>query len=164
LTLIAFGADSIIELLSAGVILWRLYTELRQDKEFSEDTERRAAKIGAALLIALALYVVVSAAWSLWHGAGQEFSVPGLVLAILALPIMYFLVKAKLRLAEALASPSLRTDAIESIACGYLSGVVIIGLLTQLVVSAWWIDGASALVLTPFLVREAHQAWEGENA
>jgi len=81
LTLIAFGADSVIELLSALLLLWRLMVELRRGEDFPEELEERAAKIGALLLLALSLYVIVSAAWALWRGEGQEFSLPGIVLA-----------------------------------------------------------------------------------
>jgi divalent metal cation (Fe/Co/Zn/Cd) transporter len=164
LTLTAFGVDSVIELLSACVLLWRLNVELRLGGEFPEATEHRAARIGALLLAVLSLYVVVSGVWRLWLGEGQYFSLPGLILAAVALPLMYFLARAKLRLAEALPSASLRADAVESVACAYLSGIVIIGLLAQLALGAWWIDGASALLLVPFLIREAREAWEeGED-
>jgi hypothetical protein len=60
LSLIAFGADSLIELASAGVLLWRLNVELRQGTEFSEHVEQRASRIGGSLLFVLAAYVVVS--------------------------------------------------------------------------------------------------------
>ena len=163
LTLIAFGADSIIELLSACLLLWRLSVELREGEKFSEATERMAARVSAILLIVLTVYVVVSGAWGLWRGTGQEFSVPGLVLAAIAIPIMFALAKAKRRMADAIRSAALRADAAESIACGYLSGVVVIGLLTQWVIGAWWVDGVSALALTPFLIKEAHEAWEGKD-
>jgi divalent metal cation (Fe/Co/Zn/Cd) transporter len=163
LTLTAFGVDSVIELLSACVLLWRLNVELRLGGEFPEATEHRAARIGAFLLAMLSLYVVVSGVWRLWLGEGQHFSLPGLVLAAVALPLMYFLARAKLSLAEALSSASLRADAVESVACAYLSGVVVIGLVAQLAFKAWWIDGASALLLVPFLLREAREAWEEED-
>jgi len=159
LTLIAFGADSVIELLSACLLLWRLHVELRERENFSEATERTAGRAGAALLVALSLYVVASAAWSLWQRTGQEFSTLGLALALLAIPIMAVLATAKRRLAEAIGSAALRADAIESVACLYLSCVVVIGLLAQWAIGAWWIDGVSALVLTPFLIKEAHEAW-----
>ncbi len=163
LTLIAFGADSVIEFLSACVLLWRLGAELRRGEEFSEAAERAAAKAGGILLIALTVYVVASAAWSIWWRTGQEFSVPGLVLALLAIPIMYALAKAKGRIADTLGSAALRADAAESIACAYLSGVVVIGLLAQWASGAWWVDGVSALALTPFLIKEAREAWEHEH-
>ena len=162
LTLIAFGADSVIELLSACLLLWRLRVELRERENFSEATERTAGRAGAALLVALSLYVVASAAWSLWRRTGQEFSALGLALALLAIPIMAVLATAKRRLAEAIGSAALRADAIESVACLYLSCVVVIGLLAQWAIGAWWIDGVSALVLTPFLIKEAHEAWAGD--
>jgi divalent metal cation (Fe/Co/Zn/Cd) transporter len=162
LTLIAFGADSVIELLSAGLLLWRLRVELRERENFSEATERTAGRAGAVLLVALSLYVVASAAWSLWRRTGQEFSALGLALAMLAIPIMAVLATAKRRLAQAIGSAALRADAIESVACLYLSCVVVIGLLAQWAIGAWWIDGVSALVLTPFLIKEAHEAWAGD--
>ncbi len=55
LTLVAFGPDSLIELLSALLLLRRLTVELRRGEEFPEELEERAAKIGAALLLALSL-------------------------------------------------------------------------------------------------------------
>ena len=58
LVLVAFGLDSVVELISAGVVIWRLSVELRGGHAFSENAERIASQIGGALLIALAAYVV----------------------------------------------------------------------------------------------------------
>ena len=77
LSLIAFGADSLIELASAGVLLWRLNIEIRRGAEFPETVEQRASRIGGALLFVLAAYVIVNAAYGLWMREGQEFSDPG---------------------------------------------------------------------------------------
>src|SRR6202166_5432565 len=46
LTLTAFGLDSVIELVSAGVLIWRLSHELRHGEEFSRRTERIAGRTG----------------------------------------------------------------------------------------------------------------------
>lgn len=163
LSLVAFGIDSVIELISAFVLLWRLRVELRQGEEFSETAERLASRIGGALLFALAAYVVVSAGWSLWQRQGEAFSLPGLIVAALAVPVMYFIARAKLRLADRLGSRALRVDAVESIACAYLSAVVVLGLLGQFLLGAWWIDGVTALALVWFLLKEAREAWQGED-
>jgi divalent metal cation (Fe/Co/Zn/Cd) transporter len=72
---------------------------------------------------------------------------------------MYGLAKNKLRIAAQIGSRALRADAVESLTCGYLSVVVVVALLVQWFVGGWWISGASALVLVPFLVREAREAW-----
>src|ERR1700730_10208741 len=71
LSLIAFGADSVIELASAGVLLWRLNVEIRHGEEFSETVEHQASRIGGALLFALAAYVIASAAYGLCWDEGQ---------------------------------------------------------------------------------------------
>src|SRR5258708_25157168 len=164
LTLLAFGIDSLIELASAGLLVWRLSVELRRGQTFAESAERRAARIGGALLFALAIYVIAGAGWKLWTQQGAEFSLPGFVLCVLAIPIMYFLSRRKLRLAEALGSRALRADAVESITCGWLSFVVVAALLAQLVIGTWWVDAAASLGLVWFLLLEAPQACAGRGA
>jgi len=163
LSLMAFGLDSAIELISALVLIWRLSVELRHGEEFSENAERRASKIGGALLFTLAAYVVASAAWSLWTRHGEAFSIPGLAVTVAAIPIMYLLAKRKLAVAEAIGSRALRTDAVESITCGYLAAVVVVGLLAELLTGFWWVDAVTSLAIVWFLVREGREAWQGED-
>jgi divalent metal cation (Fe/Co/Zn/Cd) transporter len=163
LVLIAFGLDSLIELASAGVLVWRLTVELRHGERFAEAAEQRAARIGGALLFALAAYVVLAAAWKLWHRTGGEFSLPGLVLSLLSIPIMYYLSKRKLRLADALDSRAMRADAVESITCGWLAFVVVAALAAQLITGLWWIDPVASLAIVWFLVREGREAWNGDE-
>jgi hypothetical protein len=82
LLLFAFGIDSIIEIVSACVLIWRLSVELRRGQAFSEAAERRASRIAGDLLFALALYVVAGSAWGLWRHQGAEFSTPGIILTV----------------------------------------------------------------------------------
>jgi len=163
LTLMAFGIDSLIELASAGVLVWRLTVELRHGRAFAEKAERTASRIGGALLFALAAYVVASAGWKLWTQQGAEFSLPGLVITVLAIPIMYFLARRKLQVADALGSRALRADAVESITCGWLAFVVVGALLAQFLVGAWWVDALASLGIVWFLIREGREAWESED-
>jgi divalent metal cation (Fe/Co/Zn/Cd) transporter len=162
-TLLAFGIDSVIELVSAGLLIWRLTVELRNGQSFAEAAERKASRIGGVLLFALAAYVVLAVGWSLWTRHGQDFSWPGLLVSLAAIPIMWVLSRRKLQLADALGSRALRTDAMESITCGWLSFVVVIGLLVQLALGAWWIDSVTSLAIVWFLVKEGREAWEGED-
>jgi divalent metal cation (Fe/Co/Zn/Cd) transporter len=163
LTLIAFGVDSLIELASAGVLVWRLTVELRRGQAFAANADRTAARIGGALLFALAAYVVASAGWKLWTQEGAEFSLPGLIVSALAIPTMYVLSHRKLKLAVALGSRALRADAIESITCGWLSTVVVVALTAQLMLGAWWVDAVASLGILWFLIREGREAWRGEE-
>lgn len=163
ITLIAFGIDSVIELASAGVLIWRLTVELRHGQAFSENAERTASRIGGALLFALAAYVVASAAWSLWTRQGEAFSAAGLAVTVAAIPIMYGLARRKLAIAEALGSRAMRADAVESITCGWLSFVAALGLLAQLTIGAWWIDSVTSLAIVWFLLKEGREAWRADG-
>jgi divalent metal cation (Fe/Co/Zn/Cd) transporter len=91
LVLIASGLDSVIELASAGMLIWRLSVELRHGQMFSEHAERTASRIGGALLFLLAAYVMTAAMWHLWKGTGEEFSWPGFIVAVIAIPAMRYL-------------------------------------------------------------------------
>jgi divalent metal cation (Fe/Co/Zn/Cd) transporter len=124
LVLLAFGLDSVIELASAGALIWRLSVELRYGGEFSERAERVASRIAGWLLIILAAYVVVAAVWRLLTVTGQEFSWTGFLVALAAIPVMRYLARRKLDIAEKIRSRALRADAMEAIACGWLSFVV----------------------------------------
>jgi divalent metal cation (Fe/Co/Zn/Cd) transporter len=144
------------------VLIRRLAIEVSRGEAVAAEFERRAARIGSVLLFALSGYVVVAAGWSLWTRSGQEFSIIGLVLALMAIPLMFGLARTKAHIADRIGSRALRADAAEAIACGYLSAVVVVGLIAQGLIGAWWIDGLSALALTPFLFREALEAWEDD--
>jgi len=146
ITLLAFGFDSVIELASAGVLIWRLNVELRDGHAFSETVERRASRIGGALLFTLAAYVVLGAAWSLWTQRAEDFSLPGLLVALAAIPTIYLLAKRKIAIAERIGSRALRADAVESITRGWLSVMVVLGLTAQYLIGAWWIDSVTSLL------------------
>ena len=90
----------------------------------------------AGLLFALAAYIVAGAAWSLWMRHGEAFSAPGLIVAVLAIPIMTVLARRKIAVATQLGSRAMRADAAESITCGWLSVVVVLGLLVGFIVIA----------------------------
>jgi hypothetical protein len=46
ISLTSFGIDSLIELASAGVLIWRLSVELKHGHSFSENAEHIASKAG----------------------------------------------------------------------------------------------------------------------
>jgi divalent metal cation (Fe/Co/Zn/Cd) transporter len=163
LVLVAFGLDSVIELASAGVLMWRLSVELRHGQKFSERAERIASRIGGALLFLLAAYVTAAAVWQLWRGTGQEFSWPGFIVALVAIPAMRYLAQRKIAIAEKIGSRALRADAMEAVTCGWLSFVVVVSLAAQWLIGAWWIDGVGSLAIVWFLVKEGNEAWSGQG-
>jgi len=163
LVLLAFGLDSVIELASAGVLMWRLSVELRYGQTFSEGAERVASRIGGTLLFLLATYVTAGAVWNLWERTGQEFSWPGFIVAVVAIPAMRYLAQRKIAIAQKIGSRALRADAIEAVTCGWLSFVVVITLAAQWLLGAWWIDSVGSLAIVWFLVKEGREAWSDDK-
>jgi divalent metal cation (Fe/Co/Zn/Cd) transporter len=163
LVLLAFGLDSVIELGSAGVLMWRLSVELRHGHAFSQDAERTASRIAGGLLFALAAYVVAAALWGLWAQRAQEFSWSGFMVALIAIPAMRYLARRKIAIAEKIGSGALRADAMEAVTCGWLSFVVVASLAFQWVFGAWWIDSIGSLAIVWLLVKEGREAWAAEG-
>jgi divalent metal cation (Fe/Co/Zn/Cd) transporter len=164
LVLLAFGLDSVIELASAGVLVWRLSVELRHGQKFSEAAERLASRIGGGLLFALAAYVTIAAGWRLWTQTGEEFSLPGFIVALIAIPAMRYLARRKIAISEKIGSRALRADAMEAVTCGWLSLVVVVSLAAQWLIEAWWIDGIGSLAIVWFLVKEGREAWSCDDS
>jgi divalent metal cation (Fe/Co/Zn/Cd) transporter len=163
--LIGFGIDSFVETASAGVVGWRLRTELRgRSEEETEALERKTSRVAGALLLLLAVYIVVDAGRRL-IGFGQEAeeSLVGIVLTSISLVTMPFLGWAKLRTARALGSGALRADAYETITCAWLSLTTLAGLALNAALGWWWADPVAALLLVPLIVREGLEGWRGEN-
>ncbi len=161
--LLAFGIDSVIELVSAGVLYRRLRLEAAgADTRNVEATEAMAGKIGGTLLFVLAAYVLASSTYKLFHRGGAAESYVGLAIAVVAAVGMPALARAKLRIADQIGSRALRADAMESFTCGYMAWVLIAGLGANALLHWWWLDAAGALVLVPLLVKEGREAFTGE--
>jgi hypothetical protein len=137
----------------------RLSVELKHGEEFSKSAERIASRVGGGLLILLAAYVTVSAMWRLWSGTGEEFSWPGFIVALVAIPAMRYLARRKLDIAEKIGSRALRADAAEAITCGWSSFVVVVSLAARWLTGAWRIDSIGALAIVWFLIKEGREAW-----
>ncbi|MDQ2688463.1 MAG: cation transporter [Armatimonadota bacterium] len=167
LLLEGFGFDSVLELFSAAVLLWRLSAEARglADEAATEAIERRAARWVGYTLYVLAAYVVVNSALGLFvfqrHTDTHE-SAWGILIGLTAKIGMPLLAAWKLKVAARLNSRALRADAMEAITCGYLSIVLIVGLAATRLFGWWWLDSVAALALIPFLIKEGREAVAGE--
>ncbi len=154
-----FGLDSLIELASGLVLLWRLNAEWKGDASGPvERVERRAARLAGLSLVVLAIYVAIQSLVTLVTQSKPEPSLWGLALALLSLVIMPLLARLKLRSADLIQSRALHADAYESIACAYLSFTLLLGLSANLLFGWWWADPLAALVMVYFIVREAREA------
>jgi len=157
--LVAFGLDSVIELASGGVLLWRLSVEAAGGHlDRVERAERTAAWIVGGSLALLCAYIVGSSAWALLAGARPDGSIPGVGLAVAAVIGMPLLARAKRRIADRIGSAALRGDAACSLTCAAMAGALLAGLLLHLAFGWWWAEPLAALGFLYWLVPETREA------
>jgi divalent metal cation (Fe/Co/Zn/Cd) transporter len=159
--LIAFGVDSLIELISAGFLLWRLRLE-NQEKNSSQgmDAEHKATWGVAISLGLLCVYVLVTAVYGLLTRSKPEISILGIGISAAAVLIMPLLAISKRRISNQIHSDALAGDAVNSITCAYMAGTVLIGLLLNFLLGWWWIEDIAALVFLIWLGWETWEAFE----
>lgn len=161
IALVGFGFDSLIEVTSGAVLLWRLHADL--DEARRERVEAIALRIVGICFLALAAYVIYDSIKSfIWHEAPEE-SLPGIILAVASLIVMPLLVRAKRKVARGINSGELMADAKQTEVCTYLSAILLGGLLLNALLGWWWADPAAALVMVPIIVKEGMEALRGET-
>jgi divalent metal cation (Fe/Co/Zn/Cd) transporter len=159
--LTAFGADSLIELLSGVTLLWRLRTEASGgDVERLKVVEQRAVWVSAVLLVVLCLYVLVSAGAGLILRVEPQESWLGIAVSAAAVVVMPLLAWRKQLANRAIDSSALRADIAETVTCAYLAGTTLLGVLINALTGFWWIEYLAAFALLFWLVREAREALE----
>ncbi len=149
IALIGFGADSLIECLSGGILLWRL-----QLHEEDERRERIATRLVGISFILLATYIAFDAAKSLVLREEPHASIVGIVLACAALIVMPLLARAKRKVALRLESRSLEADSRQTDLCAYLSAILLGGLALNALLGWWWADPVAGLIMVPIIARE----------
>jgi divalent metal cation (Fe/Co/Zn/Cd) transporter len=155
--LIGFGLDSLIEVSSAAAVYWQFAGS------DPEARERVTLRIIAVSFFALAGYVTVESIRSLLGGETAGSSTAGIVLAAVSLVVMPLLSYAQRRAGRELGSASAVADSHQTLLCTYLSGVLLVGLLLNLLFGWSWADPVVALVIAAVAVKEGRTTWRGEH-
>ena len=157
-SLVAFGADSFIEVISAVALLWRLRKAgPHASAEERGAAEQRALYLVAATFFLLAAYIAYEAVGALLSREGPESSAVGLVLSVVSLLVMPTLAYGKQRTGREMGSEALKADAVETWVCSYLSLALLAGVGLNAAFGWWWADPAGALAMLPVILW---QGWE----
>jgi divalent metal cation (Fe/Co/Zn/Cd) transporter len=155
-SLVSFGVDSIIEVSSGAVMIWRL-------GKCADEAERLAQKLIALSFFALGAWVLWKALAGLWSREVPSLSWTGIALAALSLLVMPALAKAKRQVGLTLNSAAVVADSQQTSLCAYLSAILLAGLLLQGLAGWWWADAMASLAMTPIIFREGIDAWRGKG-
>jgi divalent metal cation (Fe/Co/Zn/Cd) transporter len=157
--LVAFGADSVIELVAGGALLFRLYVETAGgDSERVERAERAASWIVGIALLALAAYIVISSVAALFTKSRPEANALGIGIAVASSILMPFLAATKKRVGRRIGSKALISDGACSMVCAYMSWILLAGVGATALLGWWWADSVAALGFVWFVTREGLEA------
>ncbi len=157
--LIGFGLDSAIEGFASAIIVWRFTGH----RIFSAAAETRAQKLVAIQFFVLAPYVGVESIRALIGGVHADVSWLGIALSASSLVVMPYLGIAKQRLADRLGSAATKGEGRQNMLCAYLAGALLLGLLGNATLGAWWLDPIVGLLIAGLAIKEGREAWRGEG-
>jgi divalent metal cation (Fe/Co/Zn/Cd) transporter len=155
-SLLAFGSDSLVELISATVVLLQFTPRFRV-------SQLRAARFCGSLLYGLAGVVSVIALAGLLRQVEADTSKLGIAITAGALLLMPLLARRKRAAAERTGNKALRADAVQSATCAYLAALTLAGLLLRSAFGLRWLDEAAALLAVPILIVEGRRARKGQT-
>ena len=150
--LIGFGIDSAIEVTSALAARWRL------GRDFDEATRERVELIAHRIIgwsfLLLSIYVTVDSILALVQHEEPDGSIVGVLVLIASVIVMPVLARAKRKVAAALKSGALASEARQTSLCAYLSSIALIGVGANMLLGWWWADPLAALGMVPIIGLE----------
>ena len=161
IALVGFGFDSLIEVTSGALLLWRLHADV--DEIRRERVEAITLRLVGICFLVLALYVIYDSVESLLRHKAPDESLIGIILAAVSLVVMPLLVRAKRRVARSINSGALMADSKQTELCTYLSAILLGGLLLNALLGWWWADPVAGLIMVPIIAKEGIEALQGET-
>jgi divalent metal cation (Fe/Co/Zn/Cd) transporter len=158
IALVGFGLDSVIELMSAGIVIWQLRGEIA-----GQNRQTRAIRLIGVTFFALAAYLAVAGIRDLVTGAQPRESVPGLAIAAAALLVMPGLALAKRLTGRALGNRTLVADSAETAFCAATSAATLLGVGLNAWAGWWQADPIAGLAIAALAIKEGLEAFEDHD-
>ena len=160
LTLFGFGVDSFIEVMS-GLGILAMVIRIRQNAEAPRSQfERTALGVTGASFYLLAAGLAATSVYNLFIGHTPTTTLPGLVISLISLAVMWALVMGKRRVGRALHSAPILADANCTMVCIYMSVVLLGSSLIYQFTGFGFVDSLGALGLIYFSISEGREAFE----
>jgi len=150
--LVGFGFDSVIEVIASAAAQWRLRADLAAERR--ERVEQTSHRVVGWCFLALGAYVAYESVESLWTRSRPDRTVIGIAVLAASAIVMPLLARAKRRVAHALESRSLGSEAAQTSLCAYLSIIALAGVALNALFGWWWADPLAALAMVPIIAKE----------
>lgn len=160
LTLFGFGVDSFIEVMS-GIGILAMVLRIRQNPDTDRSTfEKSALRITGTSFYILAVGLAVSAFYNIVIGHKPETTLPGLIISLISIAMMWALVASKRKVGRELNSVPILADANCTLVCIYMSVVLLAASLIYHLTGFGFVDSLGALGLIYFSYNEGKESFE----
>lgn len=160
LALFGFGVDSFIEVMS-GIGILVMVNRIRQNPDTSRTPfEVTALKVTGTAFYLLAVGLGVTAVYNIVTGHKPETTLPGLVISLISIAIMWALVSGKRKVGRALNSMPILADANCTMVCIYMSVVLLVSSLIYQLTGFGFVDSLGAVGLIYFSINEGRESFE----
>ena len=164
LTLFGFGIDSFIEVLS-GIGILAMVIRIRRNPDASRSTfERTALRVTGTSFYLLAAGLAATAIYNLFIAHKPETTLPGLVISLISIAVMWALVLGKRKVGHALDSAPILADANCTMVCIYMSVVLLASSLIYQLTGLGFVDSLGAVGLIYFSINEGKESFEKANS
>jgi divalent metal cation (Fe/Co/Zn/Cd) transporter len=160
LTLLGFGVDSFIEVLSGIGIVAMVYRIRRSPETPRSQFEKTALRVTGTSFYLLTAGLGITAAYNILSGHKPETTLPGLIIAIISIVMMWALVAGKRKVGRALDSAPILADANCTLVCIYMSLVLLASSIIYELTGFGLADSLGALGLMYFSFTEGKEAFE----
>ena len=158
--LIGWGLDSIIEVISASTLWWRLHGEIKGiDDEDIKKRERITLFVIATSFLLVSSFITYDSVSKLVNKETADWSTLGIVILCVSLVVNPILIWYKYRYGQKLDSEELIADAKDTFVCLYQTIAVLAGLLAVRYLNWWWADPVAALLIVPYALKEGWEAF-----
>jgi len=160
LALFGFGVDSFIEVMS-GIGIFAMVLRIRQNPETDRSTfERTALRITGTSFYILAAGLAITAVYNIATGHKPETTLPGLIISVISIAVMWALVASKRKVGRELDSSPILADANCTLVCVYMSLVLLTSSLIYELTGFGFVDSLGALGLIYFSYNEGKESFE----
>lgn len=160
LALFGFGVDSFIEVMS-GIGILVMVNRIRQNPDTSRTPfEVTALRVTGTAFYILAAGLAISAGFNIITNHKPETTLPGLVISIVSIAIMWALVTGKRKVGRTLNSMPILADANCTMVCIYMSVVLLVSSFVYQITGFGFVDSLGALGLIYFSINEGRESFE----
>jgi len=160
LTLFGFGVDSFIEVMS-GLGILAMVLRIRQNPQTPRSQfEKTALRITGTSFYLLVAGLAITAIYNLFTAHKPQTTLPGLIISVVSIAVMWLLVLGKRRVGHTLNSSPILADANCTMVCIYMSVVLLASSLIYQLTGFGFVDSIGALGLIYFSYSEGKESFE----